>query len=70
MNKPQPPRGRASGRLTLDDVARLAGVSAITASRALRGTRAVDPALVERVQNAARQLNYVPDPAARALASS
>lgn len=70
MNKPHPPRGRGSGRLTLDDVARLAGVSAITASRALRGTRAVDPALVERVQNAARQLNYVPDPAARALASS
>ncbi len=63
-------RGRASGRLTLDDVARLAGVSAITASRALRGTRAVDPVLVERVLTAARQLNYVPDPAARALASA
>lgn len=70
MNRPSTPRGRTTGRLTLADVARLAGVSAITASRALRGTRAVDPALVERVLTAARQLNYVPDPAARALASA
>jgi LacI family gluconate utilization system Gnt-I transcriptional repressor len=61
---------RATGRLTLADVARLAGVSTITASRALRGARAVDAELVERVQRAAAQLNYVPDPAARALASS
>ena len=62
-------RPRATGRLTLADVARLAEVSTITASRALRGTRGVDPALVERVRRAAEQLNYVPDPAARALAS-
>ena len=60
---------RASGRVTLEDVARLAEVSTITASRALRGTRAVDPELVERVRRAAAQLHYVPDPAARALAS-
>jgi LacI family transcriptional regulator, gluconate utilization system Gnt-I transcriptional repressor len=63
-------RRRATGRCTLDDVARAAGVSAITASRALRGTRSVDSALVQRVQDAARQLGYVPDPAARALASA
>ncbi|MEY4416174.1 MAG: transcriptional regulator GntR [Pseudomonadota bacterium] len=61
---------RATGRITLDDVARAAGVSAITASRALRGTRGVDPALTERVQAAASHLGYVPDPAARALASA
>lgn len=70
MDKPANRRGRSTGRLTLDDVARLAGVSAITASRALRGTRAVDADLVKRVQLAAKQLNYVPDPAARALASA
>jgi LacI family gluconate utilization system Gnt-I transcriptional repressor len=64
-----PPRSRATGRITLSDVAQAAGVSPITVSRALRGERAVDPALVERVQAAARQLGYVPDPAARALAS-
>lgn len=64
-----PVRGRATGRVTLADVALAAGVSPITVSRALRGERAVDPALVERVQAAALSLGYVPDPAARALAS-
>ena len=62
-------RSRATGRVTLADVARAAGVSPITVSRALRGERAVDPALVARVQAAARSSGYVPDPAARALAS-
>jgi LacI family gluconate utilization system Gnt-I transcriptional repressor len=61
---------RSTGRVTLADVARLADVSPITVSRALRGERAVDPALVARVQSAARTLGYVPDPAARALASA
>jgi LacI family transcriptional regulator, gluconate utilization system Gnt-I transcriptional repressor len=60
---------RATGRVTLADVARLADVSPITVSRALRGERAVDPALIARVQDAAHRLGYVPDPAARALAS-
>ena len=64
-----PKRPRATGRVTLADVAQAAGVSPITVSRALRGERSVDPDLVERVQAAARQLGYVPDPAARALAS-
>lgn len=50
-------------------MARAAGVSASTASRALRGERAVDPGLIARVQAASSKLGYVPDPAARALAS-
>jgi LacI family gluconate utilization system Gnt-I transcriptional repressor len=62
-------RRRATGRVTLSDVAQAAGVSPITVSRALRGERAVDPSLIERVQAAAAKLGYVPDPAARALAS-
>lgn len=62
-------RSRATGRVTLADVARLAGVSPITVSRALRGERAVDAELVARVKAAADRLGYVPDPAARALAS-
>lgn len=66
---PSPARSRATGRVTLADVAALAGVSPITVSRALRGERAVDPALVDRVKAAAQRLGYVPDPAARALAS-
>ncbi len=60
---------RATGRVTLSDVARAAGVSPSTVSRALRGERAVDPALIERVQAVSVRLGYVPDPAARALAS-
>ncbi|MGQ3050437.1 MAG: LacI family DNA-binding transcriptional regulator [Roseateles sp.] len=61
---------RATGRVTLADVAEAAGVSPITVSRALRGERAVAQELCERVQAAATALGYVPDPAARALASS
>ena len=68
MTSPRP-HSRATGRVTLADVAAAAGVSPITVSRALRGERAVDPVLIERVQAAARMLGYVPDPAARALAS-
>ena len=67
---PQPPlRSRATGRVTLADVAGVAGVSPITVSRAMRGERGVDPALIVRVKAAADRLGYVPDPAARALAS-
>lgn len=64
-----PNRPRATGHVTLSDVARLAGVSPITVSRALRGERAVAPKLVAKVQAAANTLGYVPNPAARALAS-
>lgn len=62
-------RRRSSGRVTLADVAREAEVSPITASRALRGERGVAADLVARVQEAVARLGYVPDPAARALAS-
>jgi LacI family transcriptional regulator, gluconate utilization system Gnt-I transcriptional repressor len=64
-----PRRSRSSGRVTLNDVAHAADVSPITASRALRGERGVAPDLVARVQEAAQRLGYVPDPAARALAT-
>lgn len=61
---------RSTGRPTLEEVARRAGVSTITASRALRGVGTVGPDYVERVKAAAAELNYVTNPAARALASS
>lgn len=70
MSPPSAPkRNRATGRVTMSDVAQLAGVSLMTVSRALRGERAVDPQLVAKVQAAADKLGYMPDPAARALAS-
>ncbi|NWE49176.1 LacI family DNA-binding transcriptional regulator [Pseudomonas gingeri] len=61
---------RTTGRPTLNEVARLAGVSPITASRALRGISSVATELVEKVRRAADELNYVVNPAARALASA
>lgn len=67
--KSKSPRSRATGRVTLADVAALAKVSPITVSRALRGERAVASDLTERVKAAAVKLGYTPDPAARALAS-
>lgn len=63
-------RSRATGRPTLAHVAALAGVSQITTSRALRAVPTVAPELVERVRAAAKALSYVPNPAARTLASA
>lgn len=56
-------------RITLDDVARLAGVSAITVSRALRRPEMVSEAVRKRIDSAVAELGYVPNPAARHLAT-
>lgn len=55
---------------TLSDVARRAGVSLATASRALNGApgRTVRPELRDRVHAAAIELNYVPHAAAQTMA--
>ncbi|MDP9045034.1 MAG: LacI family DNA-binding transcriptional regulator [Pseudomonadota bacterium] len=70
MSKASSSRSRATGRVTLAEVARAAGVSPITASRALRSDRNVAAELVERVRAAAAALAYEPDRAAQSLASS
>lgn len=59
-----------ASRVTLSDVARAAGVSPATASRAVNGsaTRSVRPDLRERVLAAAARLHYVPDATAQAMA--
>jgi LacI family transcriptional regulator, repressor for deo operon, udp, cdd, tsx, nupC, and nupG len=56
-------------RPTIEDVAALAAVSVATVSRALRGLPHVAPATRERVLEAARELDYVADPAAARLAT-
>ncbi|WP_329392171.1 LacI family DNA-binding transcriptional regulator [Streptomyces sp. NBC_01716] len=56
--------------MTLDVVARRAGVSLATASRALNGTTRVRDELRERVRAAADLLGYIPNAHAQALASS
>jgi LacI family transcriptional regulator, gluconate utilization system Gnt-I transcriptional repressor len=63
-------RRRGAGRPTISDVARLAEVSPITVSRALREPGKVSPELRASVERAVRTLGYIPDPNARALASS
>ncbi|MDG4810320.1 LacI family DNA-binding transcriptional regulator [Micromonospora sp. WMMD1120] len=52
---------------TLEDVARVAGVSRSTASRVIAGTGFASPAARQQVTAAVDQLGYVPNPAARAL---
>jgi LacI family transcriptional regulator len=54
-------------RVTIHDVARLAGLSTSSVSRALTGARQVRPGVTERVEQAARQLGYRPDAVARSL---
>ena len=61
------PMARESSRAGITDVARLAGVSLSTVSRAMNGNPTVDPALAERVQAAAAELGYTANPVARSL---
>ncbi|MDB5548957.1 MAG: transcriptional regulator [Tardiphaga sp.] len=58
-----------SGNIRLADVAELAEVSLITASRFFSNPGALSVGKRERVESAAKQLGYVPNLAARALAS-
>lgn len=53
--------------VTVKDVARVAGVSTATVSRALRGFESVDLRVREHVLDVARRLDYVGSPAAAAL---
>jgi len=57
------------GSVRLAEVAKLAGVSPITASRFFRNPAALSVAKRERVASAVLELGYVPNLAARALAS-
>ncbi len=57
------------GKIRLTEVAELAGVSPITASRFFRNPEALSIGKRARVESAAKELGYVPNLAARALAS-
>ncbi|AZC12895.1 MULTISPECIES: LacI family DNA-binding transcriptional regulator [unclassified Microbacterium] len=54
---------------TIEEVAAAAGVSRSTVSRVVNGSTAVSPSALESVRRAIAQLNYVPNRAARSLAS-
>ena len=51
------------------DIAKLSGVSVATVSRVMNGSTKVTEKTRIKVEQAMRQLNYTPDPAARALAT-
>ena len=61
---------RGSGAVTLHDVARLAGVSPITVSRAVNTPDRVSPELLGKVGDAIRRIGYVPNRLAGGLAST
>ena len=61
---------RGSGAITLRDVAALAGVAPITASRALNTPDQVSPEVLKRVQDAVQRTGYVPNRMAGGLASA
>jgi LacI family transcriptional regulator len=57
------------GAVTLEEIARLAGVSRSTVSRVVNGDHRVSDAARSRVQDVIRRHNYHPNAAARSLAS-
>ncbi|GAA5034405.1 LacI family DNA-binding transcriptional regulator [Microbacterium fluvii] len=54
---------------TIEEVAAAAGVSRSTVSRVVNGSTSVSPAALDAVRSAIERLNYVPNRAARSLAS-
>lgn len=56
-------------KLLLKDIAKLAGVSEMTASRAMRGAQDVSETTRQKVEQIAREVGYVPNRIAGALAS-
>jgi LacI family transcriptional regulator, gluconate utilization system Gnt-I transcriptional repressor len=70
-SSPQSKRSRrGSGAVTLHDVAKLAGVAPISASRALNVPEQVSPDVLQRVTEAVARTGYVPNRLAGGLASS
>lgn len=60
---------RGSGRVTLADVAKVAGVSAQTVSRVLNNPKSVPEPMLDHVRAAIAQVRYVPNRLAGGLAS-
>jgi LacI family transcriptional regulator len=63
------PRRASSAAVRLEDVARLAGVSTASVSRALNAPDLVSLELRERIAHAVQELQWVPNGVAKALAS-
>jgi LacI family transcriptional regulator len=63
------PSRRSRGSVTIEDVARIAGVSAMTVSRVINGEKNVRDTTRASVQEAINRLSYSPNSAARSLAA-
>lgn len=61
---------RSTGKVTIADVAQLAGVGTMTVSRALRTPEQVSDKLREKIEAAVNELRYMPNLTASALASA
>ncbi|MCK0168039.1 LacI family DNA-binding transcriptional regulator [Jannaschia sp. S6380] len=61
-------RAKSTDRIGIHEVARAAGVSLMTVSRAMRGVDGVSDATAKRVVRLAQEMGYFPNSAARALA--
>ncbi|HGT5595881.1 TPA: LacI family DNA-binding transcriptional regulator [Escherichia coli] len=61
---------RNTGKVTIADVAQLAGVGTMTVSRALRTPEQVSDKLREKIEAAVNELGYMPNLTASALASA
>jgi len=70
LAKPKDSRavGERAARSTINDVARLAGVSKKTVSRVINRSPLLNEETREKVEKVIRELGYVPNPQARALA--
>ncbi|MBB5366706.1 MULTISPECIES: LacI family DNA-binding transcriptional regulator [unclassified Janthinobacterium] len=66
MSASTPPRPDAAGDATVHDVARMAGVSAMTVSRVINGRASVSAVTRNKVEAAITALRYQPNLAARA----
>lgn len=62
------PRHPETDRATIHDVSRIAGVSVMSVSRAMRGVEGVSEETRNRILRIARELHYTPNSNARALA--
>lgn len=68
MNEPR--KRRSTGKVTIADVAKKAGVGTMTVSRALRTPELVSEKLRDKIQQVVDELGYIPNKAAGALASA
>jgi LacI family transcriptional regulator len=65
---PKPASSRASGKMTINDIARICGVSKKTVSRVINRSPFVRGATRDEIERTIAETGFVPDPQARALA--